>query len=145
MIKKQFVSLMLILSQGVFAAEVLTIDRADLEFDTYIRVSTPAQIIESPDAALIGQTSSFIQSLRYVSSKKLDNLNMQFGTFDEINVFVRNKMCKDTYEVTLNPIRDQGTKGADSFISKIKPQNITVTGLYNNLKGKSFSQTISCN
>ncbi len=141
--KKLFISAILLLSPSAFAGEILTIIRADHDFDTHIRVVIPAQIIEAPDTSLVGQASPYIQSLRYTASKQVV-LNQQFTSLAEITTFMRDQLCKDIHEVTLLPIRDLGTKGTNSFIAKMKAKMITVSGIHVTAKGKAFTQTIVC-
>ncbi len=103
----------------------------------------PAQIVEAPDAALIGQLSPYIQSLSYTASKTI-LLNLQFPNVFEINTFMRDQLCNEVHEVTLKPIRDSGAKGIKSFVARMKAKMITVSGVIIAEKSKPFSQTLIC-
>lgn len=141
--KKLFTTALLLTSHTTLASEILTITKADHSFDTHIRVGIPAQIVEAPDASLVGKNAPYIQSLRYTASKQL-LLNLQFSSPAEINIYMRDQLCKEIHEVTLNPIRDLGTKGTNSLIAKMKAKMITVSGVNTSTQAKAFTQTIVC-
>jgi hypothetical protein len=126
-----------------FSAEVISLNRADHSFDTHIRVGIPAQIVEAPDAALIGKASLYIQSLSYTASKVIP-LNLQFSNALEVSSFMHDELCNEVHEVTLKPIRESGTKGSNSFVVKMKAKIVTVHGLIIAEKNKPFSQYLVC-
>jgi len=143
MVKLFIATILLFISQNGYAGELLTINRADYDFDTHLRVGMPAQIVEAPDASLVGQSAPFIQSLRYTASKQVI-LNLNFSSLMEITVYMRDQLCKEIHHITLLPIRDSGTKGTNSFVAKMNAKMITVTGVNVTAKGKVFTQTMSC-
>jgi hypothetical protein len=126
-----------------FASEVIKVTQSNADFDTVIRVSVPAQIVEAADVTLLQRPAPFIQSLRYIA-KKESVLTQGFSTFDEVDGFIRNQLCTEKHEVTLKPVRDAGTKGTESFLSQLHASSITVTGIHVSNKGKPFQKTISC-
>lgn len=103
----------------------------------------PAQIVEAPDASLIGKASPYIQSLSYTASKAIQ-LNLQFPNAIEVNTFMHDELCNEIHEVTLRPIRESGTKGINSFVVKMKAKMITVYGVIIAEKSKPFRQSLVC-
>lgn len=104
----------------------------------------PAQVVESPDASLIGKASPYIQSLSYSASKTIQ-LSLQFSNELEVTTFMQEELCKEMHEVTLIPMRQSGSKGINSFVVKMKARIITVLGeKIIAEKSKPFSQSLIC-
>lgn len=140
--KKLLLSLLLVSSQA-WSVELLIVNQVSYDFDTHIRVGVQAQVLEAPDATLVGQPAPYIQSLRYSASKSVV-INQQFSSMNAVQTFMNDQLCKEIHEVTLNPIRDSGVKGNQTFIAKMKANAILVTGLNVTDKGKTFTKSLFC-
>jgi hypothetical protein len=140
---KKFIAILLLVSTPAISGEVIIVNKVFYDFDTHVRVGVSAQILEAPDHSLIGQPLPYIQSLRYSASKQVI-MNQQFSNLNEINLFMRNQLCQEIHEVTLNAIRDSGTKGNHPLIAKMKPKSIAISALHVTAKGKVISQSMIC-
>jgi hypothetical protein len=132
-----------LISTITHASEVIKVTQADYSFDTVIRVSVQAKIVEASDDALIEQASPYLQSLRYIAGKKLI-LDQRFTTFDELYDFMNDQLCQEKHEITLRPTREGGSKGTESFVAKLRPSAIRVAGIHVSNKGKFFDKQIVC-
>ena len=141
---KKFIALLLFIAPHAMSAEVIKLSLANYDFFSHIRVSTQAQIIEAADASLIGKSSPFIQTLTYNASKKIV-ISGVYANSKEVEAYVQDQLCKESHEVALNPNRELGTKGTDSFNVKVNPNMIVVSGVIITDKEKPFSKSIICN
>ncbi len=126
------------------SAELFRITQANLSFDTFIRVETPAKIIESDDPSLLGSSLSFHQSLRYSGSKVLQ-LNRNFSSMDEIKQYAESELCQEIHTQELKPIRESGTKASKHLNVRMKPKTILLVGIHVSGKGSPISISFTCN
>jgi hypothetical protein len=128
---------------GLQAAELIKVTQSNADFDTTIRVQVSAQVLQSPDPALLQRTAPFIQSLRY-SAQKQTALNKSFSSFADVDKFAREYLCVEKHEVKLQPVRDLGAKGTESFLAHLPATHITLTGVHVTDKGKGFQKSYPC-
>jgi hypothetical protein len=127
----------------LLASDSVVVTHADYDFDTYIKATVSAQIVENPEILLTNKISSFVQSLKYTASKKT-LLNKKFNHSQEADTFATDQLCTELHDVTLIPIRELGAKGNENFDVKMKPSMITISGREDSEKPKAFKKTFIC-
>jgi hypothetical protein len=108
-------------------AEKWVAEKASFNFDTFIRVKIPAQVVEAEDTRIVGETTAFIQSLLYTANKSAEFQGI-FNSESEVKSVILKDLCPSEHEVELLPMRHEGSKGDRGFKSKNKPFTVSVTG-----------------
>lgn len=133
------------LSAQAAPIEVFQTERASLAFQTWVRVEVAAKVVGAEDSSIIGESSPYLQSLLYTSSKQFSFLET-FKTANEIRSRVLNDFCEVRHDVDLKPNREAGALGTRVFRQKIKAFLITVNGTHKiDDKIKPFEVTVVCN
>ncbi len=102
-------------------------EKASLSFETFIRVKTPAQVVEAEDARIVGESITYLQSLLY-SANKSSEFQGVFNSEAEVKAAILKELCTSEHEVALVPIRHEGAKGERGFTGKIKPFTVSLAG-----------------
>ncbi len=119
-------------------------EKASFAFDTWIRVKVPAQVVEAEDDRIVGESSSFVQSLLYTANKSTEFQGV-FNSEAEVKAAILKDLCPSEHEMDLTPLRHEGSKGERVFRSKIKPFTVSASG--KTIKGstaKPFSVFLVC-
>lgn len=131
-----YAALLFLGSVPALASTAIQVEKANLSFDTFVRVDLPAVISEADDASLLGTSLSYRQSLRYSAGVQKD-FRRSIPTEVEVKQVVDSELCSEIHSVLLNPIRDNGAKGNQQLAMKMRPKSILLTG-------PKYSRSFNC-
>jgi hypothetical protein len=132
------------LSAIALPIENYQVEKASLSFQTWVRVEVAAKVVSADDVSIVGESSPFIQSLLYTSSKQHSFTGL-FQTTEEISSIVRSSICMDRFDVDLKPNREAGALGTRVFKQKIHPIFVSLSGAHKiENKTTPFTVTVFC-